>query len=76
MTKYSGAGWIENLDPKNSLSPLAVKVSNVLGQVYAGIYHIAKIESQSKKLRSIQDIYIVKVDRQRASNARRSDRKT
>ena len=41
MTKYSGAGWLhQSLGPGRSLSPFGIRVANVLGQVYRGIYYI------------------------------------
>lgn len=41
-TKYSGAGWLERaLSPRlRLLSKLGVKVANILGQTFRGIYHI------------------------------------
>jgi len=39
MTKHSGADWVQrNLEQE--MSPLGVKVANILGQTYLGIYHI------------------------------------
>lgn len=37
--KYAGADWLISRE-KFSVSPFGVKVANVLGQVFAGIYHI------------------------------------
>ncbi len=40
--KYSGADWMEWLWKERSIapSPLGIKVADILGQVFAGIYHI------------------------------------
>ncbi|MEL7494189.1 MAG: hypothetical protein AAGJ95_09535 [Cyanobacteria bacterium J06554_11] len=38
-TKYAGAGWLQNTISKQ-LPPLGIRVANVLGQVFQGIYHI------------------------------------
>ena len=38
-TKYAGAGWLQNHE-KFSISKFGVKVANVLGQTFLGIYHI------------------------------------
>ena len=41
--KYAGADWLEEvLRPRCGLSPFATKVANILGQVFAGIYHIER----------------------------------
>jgi hypothetical protein len=42
QTKYSGADWMQShwQQAKVTPSPLAIKVADVLGQVYKGIYHI------------------------------------
>jgi len=39
MAKYAGADWIEE-SLKKPLSPLGVAVADLLGQVWAGIYHL------------------------------------
>ena len=38
-TKFAGADWIKSVTKKD-LSPFGVHVADLLGQVYAGIYHI------------------------------------
>ena len=48
-TKCEGARWIQK--EGQSLCPLAIKISNVLGQVYSGIYHVSPT-TQLSKLRS------------------------
>lgn len=37
--RYAGADWVKR-DLVRDLSPLGEKVANILGQVYAGIYHL------------------------------------
>jgi hypothetical protein len=48
MTKYSGANWLKF----KSMCPLAIKVANLLGQVYEGIYHLDSSLHQLEKLKS------------------------
>lgn len=39
--KYAGAEWIQSaLKPKYPMSPLGIAVADLLGEVFAGIYHI------------------------------------
>lgn len=38
--KYQGAGWLQRRSSGQTLCLLAVKIANVLGQVYSGIYHL------------------------------------
>jgi hypothetical protein len=48
--KYSGADWLKKgIQP---LPPLATRISNVLGQVFSGIYHLNATGTQTAKLRS------------------------
>ena len=39
MTKYAGADWLQGY---RDLSPLGVDVADILGQAWAGIYHLDK----------------------------------
>jgi hypothetical protein len=39
VTKFSGADWLEK-EFKREMSPFGRDVADLLGQVYAGIYHI------------------------------------
>lgn len=39
MSKYAGAGWVAQ-SLKAELSPLGVNAANILGDAWAGIYHI------------------------------------
>lgn len=50
-TKYSGADWVEAgrkhwKDQDKPMSELGRKVADLLGQVYAGIYHISREASR------------------------------
>lgn len=38
-TKFSGADWLKSVT-KKEMSPFGEEVADLLGQVYAGIYHI------------------------------------
>jgi hypothetical protein len=40
MSQYAGADWLRGY--KKTLSPLGEKVGNLLGELFAGIYHIDK----------------------------------
>ena len=55
-TKCEGARWIQK--EGQSLCPLAIKISNVLGQVYSGIYHVSPT-TQLSKLRSPNTEYSI-----------------
>lgn len=39
-TKYAGADWIRKFSWGANISPLGVKVSDLLGDVFAGIHHL------------------------------------
>lgn len=41
MTKYSGSEWLIREKPNIQISPLGLKVADLLGQVFRGLYHIA-----------------------------------
>ncbi|MGL5058593.1 MAG: hypothetical protein ACRC62_01330 [Microcoleus sp.] len=45
--KYAGAGWLQGRR-KAMLTPLSARISNVLGQVFSGIYHLT--DSGSRRL--------------------------
>lgn len=53
--KFSGANWLKF----DSMCPLAVKVANLLGQVYEGIYHLDSSWMQLQKLRSPASEYTI-----------------
>lgn len=62
MPKYAGADWLpSDIQP----SELGVKVADVLGQVYQGIYHVFEDGSSSKNVKSVdwgnKDLICVKV---------------
>jgi hypothetical protein len=46
--KHSGADWMAEQDCFKSPSALAIKVANILGQVYLGIYHISDSVTSKK----------------------------
>ncbi|MGL4349293.1 MAG: hypothetical protein ACRCT2_01720 [Plesiomonas shigelloides] len=59
VSKFAGAGWIQ--EKGSTLSPLAVRVANALGQVYSGIYHLTCVETLRRELRENKDSYTVTV---------------
>lgn len=55
--KYSGADWLSNY---KTLSPFGVKVADVLGQTYRGIYHIdSYVLNKKARWTSLVDICVI-----------------
>lgn len=46
-TKYAGARWLQDRKSNRTLMPLAVRIANVLGQVFDGIYHLTDENTRS-----------------------------
>ena len=48
-TKYSGAKWFHGYKPQE-LSPLAIRISNLIGQIYEGVYNVEHSYPQYYKI--------------------------
>lgn len=42
--RFAGADWVEQLRLKKPISPLGRKAADLLGEVFAGIYHLENAE--------------------------------